>query len=169
MGVRVLRGSKPAASPETVDSTKGLPSAADLDAVAVEESIKTATAPTQTLGGPTNPSFDSDALDSTGKNTKEGGALGPRGIDRPADVMSEDERKQVAEKHEKRLAKGMSSTHSVDSVGRPKGEFATLAQGHDKHGAKLPDKIDYSSPVTEHPQHVGPRGQGVPKDTFHNK
>lgn len=122
-----------------------------------------------TLGGPTNPSYDADKLDSTGKNEKSGEVLGPRGADKPGDVMSDDERAAIAKKREDRLAKGMSPTHSTDSTGNPKGHFATIAQGNDKHGARIPDEIDYSTVVEPHLPALGPRGPGAPKDTFHKK
>jgi len=156
------------------------PSSADLDAVAAEEAAKHATAAPPSLeappssakpvpGGPTNPSYDADKYDSTGKNAKKDATPGPRGDNRPADVMSDDERAAVATKQETRLAQGMSSTHSIDSTGKPKGSFETVPQGLDKHGARLPDKVDYAKPVAPVPAQVGPRGQGAPKDTFHRK
>lgn len=155
------------------------PTAADLDAVAAEEAINLATsapastisapAPKPTPGGPINPSYDADKYDSTGENLKQDGPLGPRGVNRPGDVMSDDERAQIAVKQEGKLRKGMSPTHSIDSVGKPKGSFKTVAQGHDKHGAKVPDKIDYTQPTEVHVPMVGPRGAGAPKDTFHKK
>lgn len=122
-----------------------------------------------TLGGPTNPSYDADKLDSTGENEKSGEVLGPRGADKPGDVMSDDERAAIAKKREDRLAKGMSPTHSTDSTGNPKGHFATIPQGNDKHGARIPDEIDYSTVVEPHLPTLGPRGPGAPKDTFHKK
>lgn len=122
-----------------------------------------------TLGGPTNPSYDADKLDSTGENEKSGEVLGPRGVDKPGDVMSDDERAAIAKKREDRLAKGMSPTHSTDSTGNPKGHFATIPQGNDKHGARIPDEIDYSTVIEPHLPTLGPRGPGAPKDTFHKK
>lgn len=120
-------------------------------------------------GGPTNPSYDSDKFDSTGINEKQDGIPGPRGVNRPGDVMSDEERAAVGVKQEEKLRKGMSSTHAIDSTGKPKGEFRTIPQGNDKHGARRPDKIDYSKPVNPVPPMVGPRGVGAPKDTFHKK
>jgi hypothetical protein len=156
------------------------PSAADLDAIAAENAAKLATSAPPSLvpapsvtkpvhGGPTNPSYDADKYDSTGNTEKKDGIPGPRGVDRPADVMSDEERAAVATKQEDRLRKGMSPTHSVDSTGQTKGEFAVVPQGNDKHGARLPDKVDFSKPVEAHNPVAGPRGQGAPKDTFHKK
>ena len=120
-------------------------------------------------GGPTNPSYDSDKFDSTGQNEKDASPVGPRGANRPADVMNDDERKQIADKQEQKLRSGMSPTHSIDSIGRPKGVFATEAQGVDKHGMRVPDAVDYQDPVEAHEPMVGPRGVGAQKDTFHGK
>lgn len=156
------------------------PSAEDLDALAAEEAAKLATSAPPSLdnttshrkatpGGPTNPSYDADEMDSTGENAKTDGIPGPRGADRPADVMSDDERAQIALKHEEKLRKGMSPTHSIDSTGKPKGEFEIEQMGHDKHGARIPDRVLYDEPVQKHVPMVGPRGAGAPKDSFHKK
>jgi hypothetical protein len=155
------------------------PSSADLDAVAAEEAAKHATAAPPSLvsppapkaapGGPTNPSYDADKLDSTGKNEKSGVTPGPRGVNQPADVMSDEERAQAGIQQEARLSKNMSSTHSVDSIGAKKGAFEVTPQGLDKHGARIPDKVDYDKPVDPLPAQVGPRGIGAPKDTFHKQ
>ncbi len=120
-------------------------------------------------GGPTDPSYDADKFDSTGKGEKQDGQLGPRGVNKPLDAMSEEERAELPTKQEERLRKGMSPTHSIDSVGKPKGVFAVKPQGLDKHGARIPDAIDYEHPIEPHVPMVGPRGKGAPKDTFHKK
>lgn len=117
-------------------------------------------------GGPTNPSYDSDKFDSTGVGVKEKGLVGPRGVNRPGDVMSDAERAEVGVKQEEKLRKGMSSTDAIDSTGKLKGHFETTPQGLDKHGMRIPDKVDYSAPVEKHEPMVGPRGKGAPKDTF---
>jgi hypothetical protein len=117
-------------------------------------------------GGPTNPSYDADKMDSTGKGEKDGAPVGPRGVNRPGDVMSDADRAQIAVKAEEKLRKGMSSTDSVDSIGTPKGSFETIDQGLNQHGMRNPDKVDFDSPVEAHQPMVGPRGKGVPKDTF---
>lgn len=154
------------------------PSADDLDAMAAEEAAKLATSAPPSAenttshrqavpGGPTNPSYDADKLDSTGENVKLDGIPGPRGVNLPLDVMGAGEREKIEQKREQRLAQGMSSTDSVDSTGKRKGHFETSPQGRDKHGMRLPDAVDYSAPVEEHAAMVGPRGQGAPKDTFH--
>ena len=147
------------------------PSAADLDAVAAEEAVKEATAPAIKLApavtGGLAPDFDTDKFDSTGKNVKDGSPIAPRGADKPADVMTDAERAAIVTKQEARLAKGMPNTSMVDSIGKPKGAFKTVAQGLDKHGARIPDKVDYAQPVEAHNPVHGPRGKGAPKDTFH--
>lgn len=134
------------------------------------EPLKAADAPvsfTKAIpGGPTNPSYDSDKFDSTGTGLKEEGPIGPRGVNRPGDVMSDAERAEIVVKQEEKLRKGMSSTDAIDSTGKPKGHFATSPQGEDKHGMRLPDAIDYAAPVEKHEPLVGPRGKGTPKDTF---
>lgn len=172
-----------AAAPEVVAETPApapeMPNVADIESgrLDVEKNMTTITPiplipPSfrkPTLGGPTNPSYDADKLDSTGENEKSGEVLGPRGADKPGDVMSDDERAAIAKKREDRLAKGMSPTHSTDSTGNPKGHFATIPQGNDKHGARIPDEIDYSTVVEPHLPTLGPRGPGAPKDTFHKK
>ena len=147
------------------------PSAADLDAVAAEQAAKEATAapipPKQVLGGPQSPSYDSDKFDSTGKNVKAEPRPGPRGQNLPPDVMSDADRAAISTKQEERLAKGLAPTHSIDSIGNKKGTFEVVPQGNDKHGARVPDKVDYSKPVTPVAAQVGPRGKSAPKDTFH--
>lgn len=179
----------PKASPKNppAPATSKAPSADDLDAVAEEETVKAATAPpVQTSanppaparepsfrkgvsGAPTNPDFDQDKFDSTGKNVKSGSIPGPQGADKPPDVMTDEERAAVAKKQEAKLASGIASTHGVDSVGKLKGSFEVTPQGNDKNGAKIPDKVDYAKPVTPVAAQVGPRGQGAPKDTYHRK
>jgi hypothetical protein len=120
-----------------------------------------------TPGGPINPSYDADKFDSLGKEAKEDGPQGPRGKNSPADVMTDDERAAVVQKEQDRLAQGMAPTDKIDARGDLKGHFEVTPQGHDKHGARIPDKVDYSKPLEEPPAHVGPRGVGAPPDSFH--
>jgi len=147
-----------------------VPSAADLDAVAAEQKAAEATGPksfvTGEKGGPTNPSLDTTKFDSLGNAKEDAAAFGPRGVGAPLDVMTEEDKAKVAQAQEKKLQAGMSSTAKVDSVGTPKGEFAVTSQGHDKHGARIPDNVDYSKPV-EGVAMVGPRGKGAQPDTYH--
>lgn len=157
----------PAAAAAVVADAPKAPSSADLDAVAAEESAKQATAPKEVAASMATIGFDSDKFDSTGKGKKDGSLLGPRGADTPPDVMSDVERGKAAKAQEARLSKNMPSTHGVDSVGNKKGSFEVTSQGLDKHGAKIPDKVDYSKPVTPVAAQVGPRGSSAPKDTFH--
>lgn len=117
-------------------------------------------------GGPTQPSLDSDKFDSLGSAKADLGPIGPRGDGAPLDVMTEEDRVKVAQASEKRLQAGMSSTAHVDSVGNKKGEFEVKCEGHDKHGARIPDKVDFSKPTEAVPM-VGPRGKGAQPDTYH--
>lgn len=142
------------------------PSEADLDAVAKEAEVKEATAPKPPTAQAVGPSLDSDKKDSLG-NEKDGVAVGPRGADLPPDVMTDADKQKVADAHEARLSKNMSSTDGKSSTGTPKGSFQTTAQGVNLHGMKIPDKIDYSKPVEAPPAQVGPRGVGAPQDTYH--
>jgi hypothetical protein len=117
-------------------------------------------------GGPTNPSLDTTKFDSLGNAKGDLAPIGPRGVNQPLDVMTPEDKAKVADAQEKRLQAGMSSTAKVDSVGNAKGEFHVTPQGHDKHGARIPDKVDYTKPVETQPM-VGPRGKGAQPDTYH--
>lgn len=151
------------------------PSAADLDAVAAEEAVKAATAPPPGPSfmkpapiAPKNVDYDADNLDSTpAHNPKDGSLIAPRGVNQPPDVMTDEEKAAIADKQEAKRRVGMANTSSVDSVGKPKGEFKVTSQGNDKNGARIPDKVDYSTVVEAHNPVVGPRGAGAPKDTYH--
>lgn len=116
----------------------------------------------------TDPKLDTTKKDSMGNEKLDQGTFGPKGKSVPPDVQTEVERQAAADAKEAKLAKGMASTAGVDSVGKPKGAFKTISQGVDKHGAKIPDKVDYSQPL-EKPVHAGPRGKGAPKDTYRAK
>lgn len=116
----------------------------------------------------TDPKLDTTKKDSLGNEKLDQGTFGPKGKSVPPDVQTETERQASADAKEAKLAKGMASTAGVDSVGKPKGAFKTTSQGHDKHGAKIPDNVDYSQPV-EAPVHAGPRGKGAPKDSYRAK
>lgn len=158
------------ATPMHVDAQ--LPTAADLDAVAAEQSAALATSgPAPSFGvatkaDGTGPSLDTTKFDSAGNAKADLGPVGPRGANLPLDVMTDAERAAIEAKTEKRLQAGMSSTAHVDSVGNPKGEFETKTQGHNIHGMRIPDKVDFSKPV-EAPALVGPRGKGAQPDTYH--
>lgn len=153
-----------------IDLAPKAPSAADLDSVAAEQAAAIATGPKSFVegvkGGPTQPSLDSDKFDSLGNAKVDVEPVGPRGDGKPLDVMTEEDKAKVAQATEKRLQAGMSSTAHVDSVGNPKGEFETEAQGHNIHGMRIPDKVDYSRPAEAVPL-VGPRGKGAQPDTYH--
>lgn len=116
-------------------------------------------------GGPTQPSLDTDALDDFG-HKKDGGRVGPRGQHVPQDSMLAEDRAAAAVAADAAQGAKMAPTAGIDSRGDQKGTFEVTAQGHDKHGMRLPDKVDYSKPVEPAAQH-GPRGTGVPKDSFH--
>src|SRR6266568_8595314 len=122
------------------------------------------------LGPPTaqavGPSLDSDAKDSLGNLKENIIPIGPHGESLPADVMTDAEKQAAIDKTTARMDAGMSSTVTTDSAGALKGNFAVTPQGYDKHGMRIPDKVDYSKPLDE-PGHVGPRGAGAPPDTYH--
>jgi len=118
-------------------------------------------------GGPTQPSLDTDKFDDLGhaKDDKEL-AMGPRGKNLPQDSMLAEDRAVTAAAAEAAKKPLYASTAAHDSRGDQKGTFEVTPQGHDKHGARIPDVVDYSKPV-EAPALHGPRGTGVPKDSFH--
>lgn len=120
-------------------------------------------------GGPTQPSRDEDNLDSLGNQKfAEGDSklLGPRGAHVSPEHLSEEQRAESEKNRQEREHRGMSSTAAIDSAGNSKHIFRHEPQGHDKHGARIPDR-NTGELVEEAPKHVGPRGTGVPKDTFH--
>ena len=120
-------------------------------------------------GGPTQPSRDEDKLDSLG-NPKfaEGDSklVGPRGANVSPEHLSEEQKAESEKKRQEREHRGMSSTAKIDSAGNSKHIYRHEPQGHNKHGMRLPDR-NTGELVEESPKHVGPRGTGVPKDTFH--
>lgn len=83
------------------------------------------------------------------------------------DSLTADERQANADVKDAQLRQGMASTVKKDSTGKPKGHFEVVPQGNDKHGARIPDKVNYSKPVEAPPVMVGPRGVGAAKDSFH--
>ena len=116
-----------------------------------------------------DPKADPAKNDSLGSEKSDKGEFGPRGASLPPDLQTDVQRQTAADEKEAKLRENMASTAHVDSIGRPKGAFKTAEQGFDSHGARIPDVVDYSQVLEEHPVHVGPRGQGAPKDTFHGK
>jgi hypothetical protein len=123
-------------------------------------------------GGPTDPSIDTSKFDDLGHEKDRGAAdegFGPRGKNMPRDVMTDEQRQRHIDAEEKRLQAGLAPTNAIDSVGKAKGSFAVTPQGHDDHGMRLPDKVDYSKPIEPVAAHVGPRGVGAPPDTFHGE
>ena len=118
------------------------------------------------LGGPTQPSLDSDKFDGFGHAKDETEARpGGRGHGAPADSMLAEDRAAAAAKSEDEKKSLYASTATLDSAGKPKGTFQVTPQGNNIHGMRIPDKVDYSKPV-EAPVPHGPRGTGAPKDSF---
>lgn len=120
-------------------------------------------------GGPTQPSRDEDRYDSLGNEKfAEGDSklVGPRGAHVSPEHLSEEEKAESEKNRQEREHRGMSSTAAIDSAGNSKHIFRHEPQGNDRHGARLPDR-NTGELVEEAPKHVGPRGLGVPKDTFH--
>jgi hypothetical protein len=144
-------------------------------------------------GGPTQPSRDEDLLDSLGNSKtkevevevkddqgnvigskvehqpiKEAQLVGPRGANASLEHLSEEERELIKKHREQKERAGMSSTDFVDSIGNSQNVHEHIAQGHDRNGARLPD-LKTDNVVEEAPKHIGPRGVGVPLDTFHGE
>lgn len=135
-------------------------------------------------GGPHQPSRNEDLVDSAGNPKTEHPAsesdqeshepvteaplVGPRGANVSPEHLTEKQKAESAAKQLEREQRGMSSTAAVDSRGESKHVHAHEVQGHDKHGARIPDK-KLDTIVEEAPKHIGPRGKGAPKDTFHKK
>jgi hypothetical protein len=121
-------------------------------------------------GGPTQPSRDTSDQDDLGNQKKDKGigdsGFGPRGKGAPADVLSDDDRAAAAAAQEKALQAGLAPTNTIDSTGIQKGSFAVVAQGFDKYGARIQDKVDYTKPLEAPPAMIGPRGAGAPLDCW---
>jgi hypothetical protein len=117
-------------------------------------------------GGPHQPSRDEDKHDSLGNVKDDAGPVGPRGAHVSPEHLSEEQKAESARQQHEREHRGMSSTAAVDSRGESKHIFVHEPQGNDRHGARLPDR-NTGELVEEAPKHVGPRGIGAPKDTFH--
>lgn len=121
---------------------------------------------TPVLGGPTQPSLDTDKFDDFGHMKDQAEVpMGPRGKNLPGDAMLAEDRAAAAVATEDSKRNLYGSTKAHDSRGDQKGSFEVTAQGHDKHGMRIPDKVDYSKPVEASAVH-GPRGKNVPKDCF---
>lgn len=118
-------------------------------------------------GGPTQPSLDTTEFDDMGNKKTDAGPHGPRGVNLPADVQTEEQRQAAADAKEKVMQAGLAPTNAIDSRGELKGRFAVTPQGHDEHGMRLPDKVDTSKVLEPVAAHVGPRGSGAPLDSFH--
>lgn len=125
----------------------------------------------------TGDSRDTDKVDSLGteKGDQTAGeahdplaGTGPRGANVSPEHLSEAKKVESTAAEQKRLQKGMSSSDFVDSIGNKQGEFVTEAQGLDKHGARIPDKItdELKEPP---PPMIGPRGHHAPPESFHGK
>jgi hypothetical protein len=117
-------------------------------------------------GGPTQPSLDENKFDSLGHEKTDIGLLGPRGAHVSPEHLSEEQKAESAKVRDEREHRGMSSTAAIDSAGNSKNIFRHEEQGYDSHGVRIPDR-NTGELVEEAPKHVGPRGIGVPKDTFH--
>lgn len=115
--------------------------------------------------GPIAPSIDSDKFDSLGNRKTDDQTPGSgKGPTAPLDSFTADEIVAKNKAAEKKLATS-SLSDSVDSRGMKKGSFEVTPQGLDKHGMRLPDKVDYSKPLDAPVVH-GPRGKNAPKDSF---
>lgn len=116
--------------------------------------------------GPAAPSLDTDKFDSLG-NAKHDATLpgSGKGATAPDDSFTTEEKVAKQKVVDAKAAENMASTDDVDSRGAKKGSFAVTPQGYDKHGMRLPDKVDYSKPLDPPAVH-GARGKGAPKDSF---
>lgn len=83
---------------------------------------------------------DTDKHDSMGKEKLEE-IVGPRGDNAPLDVLTPEQKQAIEDKQAAKLRAGGANTHNIDTIGNKK---------------------------TDNPVHVGPRGKGVPKDTYHS-
>ena len=111
------------------------------------------------------PSLDTNKLDDLGAKKSDVVPIGPRGPHMPADAFTHEEREAKEKAADAKAGATMASTEATDSRGHDKGAFAVTPQGHDRHGARIPDKVDYTKPV-DPPAIHGPRGPNAPKDTF---
>lgn len=119
--------------------------------------------------GPSVPSLDTNAKDSIGNPKQQADMRVVSGVAAaiPADAKTAEQRKADQVAADKALAATMQSTQMLDSVGKPKGEFKVKQMGYDKHGARIPDQVDYNSPIDTPPaQSHGARGKNMPKDSF---
>ena len=116
--------------------------------------------------GPTQPSADTVAHDSIGNPKAPDDIRKIALANIPPDAKSLEQRKAEAVARDKALADQMQSTDQFDSTGKPKGQFAVKQMGFDKHGARIPDQVDYTKPLDVPTQVHGARGKGMPKDTF---
>jgi hypothetical protein len=114
-----------------------------------------------------DPDRDTTKQDSLGNVKSDQRTFGPKGAAVPPDGQTPDERQSAEERRDAKMREHMPSTVGVDSIGRPKGHFRVIPQGYDRHGARIPDKVDTSQPIEPPPAHVGPRGSGAPADSFH--
>lgn len=123
-------------------------------------------APATPVIGPAAPSLDTDKCDSLG-NPKHDSTLpgSGKGATAPDDSFTAEEKTAKQKDADAKAAAQVASTDDVDSRGMKKGAFAVTAQGYDKHGMRLPDKVDYSKPLDPPAVH-GPRGHHAPKDSF---
>jgi hypothetical protein len=110
---------------------------------------------------------DTSKVDTLGNEKIHIDEVGPRGSNAPQDMLTDADRKRMAEEADRRAHQNMASTDKVDSVGNPQGHFETSPGGKDEHGAKKPDTVHYDRPIEEQPAHLGPRGKDAPKETFH--
>jgi hypothetical protein len=93
---------------------------------------------------------------------------GPRGAGAPNESLADEEKRLRERLADIRSQRGMSNTDQVDSIGNAQHAFKHEVQGHDKHGARIPD-LNTGEIVESAPAHIGPRGLGAPPETFHGK
>lgn len=116
--------------------------------------------------GPAAPSLDTDKCDSLGNKKSDATLPGSgKGATAPDDSFTAEEKAAKQKAADAKAAANVASTDDVDSRGAKKGAFAVTPQGYDKHGMRIPDKVDYSKPVDPPAVH-GPRGHHAPKDSF---
>ncbi len=159
-------GQHPQATPAAHPPQEPSEDPADLHQTAPPSLANPTSHGTAVLGGPHNPSLDTEKYDSRGNEKKDPGPFGPRGAFVSPEHLTEVQRDQRAAAEAKRLQRGMSSSDHVDSIGQVKGEHYVVERGRDEHGMRRPDEvIRHEEPQPEHLQ-VGPRGKGIPKDSF---
>lgn len=116
--------------------------------------------------GPEAPSLDTDKMDSLGNPKNDATLPGSgKGATAPDDSFTAEEKAAQQKASDVKAAANVASTDEVDSRGMKKGSFQVTPQGYDKHGMRLPDKVDYSKPLDPPAVH-GARGKGAPKDSF---